>query len=225
VISDAELEKISPKSKKDPAIIDLYRAHEYMTAYALHTDRRVEQDGPKAAVGNPADWERHGELQAEFLKRMGLGRRHTLLEIGCGTGRLARKIIPYLDAGGYYGVDISPLAVKAANDTLLAEGLTAFGIGTYWPAGCFDYLWAFSVTIHLPADELRSMMQRAARRMHPASRFLFSYVPEQRDERTGLKQFRHTLATYREAALTAGLSFRKVEEWKGEQSVALAELL
>jgi len=224
VITDEELAKIYPKSKTDPAVVDLYRRHDFMQAYALHTDYRVVNDGPRAAVGNPDDWERHGNLQAAFLKQAGLSRGHTLLEIGCGTGRLARKIVPYLEICGYVGVDISERATSFARESLHAEGLSGFVISTKWPDGLFDYLWAFSVSIHLPAHQLNLMMERAAARMHKYSRFYFSYVPQKVSERTGLKQFRHTLDVYQGAAEQAGLSFRRVEEWTGEQKVALAML-
>lgn len=224
MITDEELSLIAEKSKKVPEVVDLYRVHDYMTAYALHTDWRVRHDGPKSAIGDPVAWDRHGDLQAKFLQEMGLRPEHSLLEIGCGTGRLARKIVPYLDPNGYFGVDISALAVQAACEMLQSEGLSGFDLSTGWPTGHFDYLWSFSVTIHLPQDELVVMMQRAASRMSRNSKFLFSYHPERFEERTGLKQFRHTLETYQWAARAAGLSFRKVEQWRGEQSVALAVL-
>lgn len=225
VITDEELALIAEKSKKDPEVVDLYRSNDYMTAYALHTDWRVRHDGPRSAIGDPKDWDRHGELQAEFLKRMGLRQHHTLLEIGCGTGRLARKMVPYLDPKGYWGVDISQSATQAADEMLRAEGCQYFRVGQSWPIGRFDYLWAFSVTIHLPQDELLVMMRSAAARMVIGSKFLFSYHPQQLEQRTGLKQFRHTLDTYQGTAYAAGLSFCKVDEWKGEQSIALAELI
>ena len=225
MITEQELSLIAEKSKREPEVVDLYRTHDYMTAYALHTDWRVRKDGPRSAIGDAKDWERHGELQAEFLKRMELRPHHSLLEIGCGTGRLARKMVPYLGAYGYWGVDISQLAVESAAEMLLADGFTHFRVGQSWPIATFDYLWSFSVTIHLPQDELVTMMARAAERMNSRSQFFFSYHPQPSELRTGLKQFRHTLETYESAAREAGLSFRKVDEWQGEQSVALARLL
>ena len=37
-----------------------------------------------------------------------------MLEIGCGNLRAGRLFIDYLDAGNYYGIDISPDILLAA---------------------------------------------------------------------------------------------------------------
>jgi len=58
--------------------------------------------------------------------------------------------------------------------------------------------------------------------MDERSRFYFSYVPEAREERTGFKQFRHTLDTIIASTTAAGLTFEPVTAWKGEQRIALA---
>jgi SAM-dependent methyltransferase len=223
-ISQEELDALPAKTKKHPEVIDLYRKFDFLTAYAKHTDHRVVTDGYRSAIGAEKDWERHGDLQRDFLISQGLTPRNTLLEIGCGTGRLARKIAPYLGMTNYVGVDISEGAVRSANALSEEEGWAAKmpTISTLWPVRRVDYIWAFSVTIHLPQEILFELMHRASAVMHLASRFYFSYVPELRDHRTGLKQFRHTLSTYESAAKSAGLTFNRVTEWTGEQKIALA---
>ncbi len=226
-VTDKELARISPKSKKDPAVVKLYRDHDFLTAYALHTDHRVRQDGYKAAIDDAANWERHGNLQAKFLQARGLRPHHTLLEIGCGTGRLARKIVPYLNAGKYYGVDISPAAIAAAHDVARAEGWATRGavMKVAWPewrASTFDFIWSYSVGIHLPLDELHVVLWSAKERMDTDSRFFFSYKAQPANERTGLKQFRKTLDAYKAAFASAGLTFQTVDGGELEQSICLA---
>ncbi len=41
-----------------------------------------------------------------------------MLEIGCGNLRAGRLFIEHLDAGDYYGIDISPDILLAAQRTL-----------------------------------------------------------------------------------------------------------
>ncbi len=41
-----------------------------------------------------------------------------MLDIGCGNLRGGRLFIDYLDAGNYYGIDISPEILVAALDTI-----------------------------------------------------------------------------------------------------------
>lgn len=222
-VTDKELASMLAKSKKDPAVVGLYRDHDFLTAYAMHTDYRVRHDGYRAAIDDAANWERHGELQAKFLQARGLGPHNTLLEIGCGTGRLARKIVPYLDAGNYCGIDISPAAIAAAHDIARSEGwhMRRPVMGLEWPPHTFDFLWSYSVGIHLPLIELSRVLQSAAERMSPTSQFYFSYKAQPKNERTGLKQFRKTKEAYKSAAASAGLTFKQVDGGGLEQSIAL----
>ncbi len=46
-----------------------------------------------------------------------------MLEIGCGNLRAGRLFIDYLDAGNYYGIDISPDILLAAQATIEEFGL------------------------------------------------------------------------------------------------------
>ena len=231
------------KTKKDPVTVDLYRDHDFLEAYALHTKRRIELTGYQAAVGAGDNWDAHGELQRDFLLSQGLKPRHRLLDIGCGTGRLARKVVPYLSPSKYHGVDIAEAAIVAALDLALTEGWNKLE-PTFWigeipdreAAGVFDYLWSFSVFIHLPQDIMEAVMRRAAAVMAPRSRFFWAYVPEAKSWRSGVKQFRHTLADYQRAAAQAGLTFDEVPEWiqkaghtparwTGSQRVAVSRLI
>lgn len=242
-LSDDELAAMPAKTKKDPVTVALYQEHDFLDAYALHTARRIETTGYQAAVGAGENWEAHGRLQRDFLVSQGLKPHHRLLDIGCGTGRLARQVVPYLEREGYYGVDIAEAAIIAAGELAISEGWGE-GRPTFWigqipdspPAPKFDYLWSFSVFIHLPQDIMESVMRRAAAVMHSGSRFLWAYVPEDRAWRSGVKQFRHTLADYRQAAAQAGLTFDDVpnwieragyepSRWTGGQRVAVSRLV
>jgi SAM-dependent methyltransferase len=221
-----ELAALPEKTKKHPRVVQLYLDHDFATAYAMHTDMRVAEDGYRAAVGAVDDWERHGLLQFEFLKAQGLRPEHALLEVGCGTGRLARKAVPYLKPLKYVGVDLSRGALAAARELARDEGwdsrIPIFCDDIEKLTASFDFAWAFSVFIHVPTLLMRRTMREVSLRLAPGGRFFFSYVPEKRDERTGLKQFRHTEAGYAAAASWAGLSFERAEGWTGEQRIAIA---
>lgn len=217
-----ELAALPAKAKVNPAVVDLYLEHDFLTAYAKHTDMRVAES-PEGAIGAPSEWESHGDWQRDFLISQGLAKSEWLLEIGCGTGRLARKIVPWADGGTYWGVDISEQALSHARALAVKEGWYGKGaeFTTTIPTFVFDFIWSFSVFIHLPADAMRDVFRECAKRMGENSRFYFSYVPEVADARTGLKQWRHTLGTYKNACRDAGLSFKDVP-WPHQQRIALA---
>jgi len=241
-LTKQELDEMPAKTKKDPVTVALYLEHDFIDAYALHTARRIELTGYQAAVGAGDNWDTHGDLQRDFLVAQGMRPGHRLLDIGCGTGRLARKAAAYLHPGNYHGVDIAEAAIKAAREVAASEQWAAqnptFHLGEI-PGpddiGHFDFLWSFSVFIHLPQEIMEAVMRRAAAVMHPQSRFLWAYVPEPKTWRSGVKQFRHTLADYQRAARQAGLTFEEVPDWikraghtparwTGGQRVALSRL-
>lgn len=236
-LTEEELATMPAKTKKDAETVALYLEHDFLEAYALHTARRIETTGYQAAVGAGDNWDAHGKLQRDFLISQGMKPHHSLLDIGCGTGRLARQVVPYLDPGHYLGIDIAPAAVRAAYELAATEGWgnrePGFLVGEELPGRTFDYLWAFSVFIHLPQDIMEAVMRRAAAVMNAGSRFYWAYVPEERSWRSGVKQFRHTLADYQRAAQQAGLTFEEVPNWieaagyapgrwSGSQRVALS---
>lgn len=227
-ITDAELDKLPEKTKKVPEVVQMYKDHPFLEAYGMHTDWRVVHNGPEGAIGAVHDWERHGKIQFDFLLSQGLKPEHKMTEIGCGTGRLARKVVPYLDRGNYIGCDISEGALESAAKLSYSEGWSTkwpkFFRSSTPPTDRADYLWAFSVFIHLPEDIITQVMQAAAVAMHKDSKFFFSYVPSHKDIRTGLKQFKHTLQTTKNCCREAGLRFEQATSWNAEQKIALATL-
>jgi len=50
-------------------------------------------------------WNSLGQLQLDFLINRGLRPEHVLLDVGCGSLRAGVRLIPYLAAGNYMGVD------------------------------------------------------------------------------------------------------------------------
>lgn len=224
-LTDTELATLSDKSSREERFVSLYRSHDYLVAYGKHTDLRVADD-PQGAIGG--DWEAYGALQRDFLVAQGLLPQHRLLDLGCGTGRLARKVAPYLDQANYVGVDLSAAAIASAVALSQTEGwaerLPRFVHSkTIAVIGKFDFVWAFSVLIHLPAAEVEKVFARVAKLLKPHGKFLCSYVPVKEARRTGLKQFKHPLAFLRTSARAAGMSCREVD-WPGRQRILLLEL-
>ena len=76
-------------------------------------DRGIEKLGHRSYVGGR--WDEIGQLQFDFLIARGLKPQHYLLDIACGALRLGVKVIPYLEAGHYLGIE--------KESTLLEKGL------------------------------------------------------------------------------------------------------
>lgn len=106
-------------------------------------------------------WDEVGARQLDFLVGQGLHSGHRLLDIGCGTFRAGVKLVPYLDPGNYYGIDISSELLQAG----YTREIAAAGLDARLPRGnlavtdcfdvsrfdaTFDYAIAQSVFTHLP---------------------------------------------------------------------------
>jgi SAM-dependent methyltransferase len=224
-ITDDELKMLTDKSSRDPEVVELYRQHDFLTAYGRHTDLRVK-DNPELAIGG--EWEEYGNIQRDFLIAQGLKPHHRLLDVGCGTGRLARKIVPFLDEWNYVGLDISSQALSNADRLSIGEGWSKrnprFFQSSMELFGYFDFAWAFSVFIHLPSDIIELMIPGVLRRLAPGGKFYFSYVPTNLPDntRTGLKQFKHPLSLYEKLAANLGYSLVEVP-WPGRQRILKME--
>lgn len=73
--------------------------------------RGVARLGHRAYVGGL--WEEIGRLQFDFLLSKGLRPASYLIDIACGSLRLGVKVIPFLEAGHYLGLEKEPALVKA----------------------------------------------------------------------------------------------------------------
>jgi SAM-dependent methyltransferase len=114
------------------------------------------------------------EFFGYFTRIGGLKPRHNVLDAGCGCGRMAVPLIPYLNRGAsYHGFDIVPAAVQWSRENIAAHdprfqfeladvfNKTYHPAGKYQPAqypfpyqdGFFDFAFLTSVFTHmLPAD-------------------------------------------------------------------------
>jgi SAM-dependent methyltransferase len=189
------VKRFNDKDSKKAHFRELYEKHDFLTAYAKHTDLRVA-DNPLGAIGREDEWESHGREQFKFLIHEGLHCWQRFLDIGCGVGRLARVLVPWLEEGCYTGVDISPAALEHAKTLSVAEGWVVkqprFLLnGALDIDGTFDMLWAHSVFTHLPPQQVEVMIGNAARHLMPGHKFLFTYKQARQAQRSGLKQFQY----------------------------------
>jgi SAM-dependent methyltransferase len=196
------------QTEREAELARAYRRHDYLDAYAAHTDQRVAMD-PREAVGGM--WEVLGALQLDFLKAEGLAPAHRLLDIGCGTLRGGRHFIAYLDRGHYTGLDISPAAIHYAEQLVLDEGLAGKAPHLVLSRAKdlkfmefggqeFDYLLAQSVFTHLPPEHIEACLAHVGQVMGMDSAFYFTFHRATEAEQTGLKDFRYPLSFFQDLA-------------------------
>lgn len=149
-------------------------------SYAL----RVEQlkgemaydDAMRAAVGS--DFDANGVIQRELLVQHGLRPQHSLIDVGCGSGRLAVALSPYL-TGRYLGIDIVPeLAEYAAKLVNRPDWRFEPAAGLTIPAadGEADMVCFFSVLTHLLHEQSYLYLAEAKRVLKPGGRIVFTFI-------------------------------------------------
>jgi SAM-dependent methyltransferase len=124
-------------------------------------------------VGPPELWEMKRSFQIAFLRKFGLQPQHYLVDIGCGVLRGGVPIIDYLEKGHYYGIEARPKVLEEGRRELheskledkkphlmVAEHLANVSLGRK-----FNYIWAFSVLIHLQDEILEEVIGFVARHL------------------------------------------------------------
>jgi len=154
----------------------------YEALYEHHAQTHPED----LAVGGKGEFESMGRLELEILRLEGLQPHHTLLDLGCGTGRLAVQAIPYLVGGCYIGVDISPTMLAKATRRVADMGLDG-RCAVSWvhqrtarfpqADAAVDMLCAFSVFTHMEHEDTFLYLKEARRIVRPGGRLVFSCLP------------------------------------------------
>lgn len=222
-----DINGFSDKDSKLKQYRELYEQNTFITAYAKHTDMRIKRDGPELAIGAKKDglqdWDIHSQQQLGFLISRGLRPYHTLLDFGCGTGRLASRAVHYLEKGNYTGMDISPVALECAALYIRTHNMAykaprlVLGGGKIAGAGDkFDFIWSHSVITHLPMEIVQEIFSDLSEMEF--QEYCFTYKEHAKPRRSGLKQFQYSPQSLIDCAFNYGLKAEKLPvEWPAGQ--------
>ena len=181
---------------------------------------------PEAAVGSHTreEWLKIGQLQFDYLVSHGLQPGDRMLEIGCGNLRAGRLFIDYLNPGNYYGIDISPEILLAAQEALAEFGLQAkvphlmlvndlkF---TFLPAQKFTVIHAHSVFSHSPLPVIDECLAHVGRIMTTDAIFDFTFDRTDGTEHQVLREdFYYRTETLVDLADRHGLDAQLMTDWE-----------
>ena len=201
------------------------RTSDHVSYYraVMRSDASRSHEG---AVGSKTrgSWLKIGQLQFGYLLRHGLKPGARMLEIGCGNLRAGRLFIDHLDTGNYYGIDISPEILLAAQDTV-----TEFGLQgklphltlvrdlrlEFMPPGQFDIVHAHSVFSHCPVTVIDECLANIGRIMAPDGFFDFTFDRTSGQEHQVLREdFYYRTETLVALAASHGLTARFMDDWE-----------
>lgn len=134
------------------------------------------EEAMRSAPGG--DFDVIGTVECELLIQLGLKPDGYLIDVGCGSGRLAKPLSEYLN-GRYLGIDIVPELVRYASQLVgrpqwrfeVAKGLTIPEADHQADMVCF-----FSVFTHLMHEHSYLYLQEAVRVVKPGGIIVFSFL-------------------------------------------------
>ena len=153
----------------------------YEALYEAHT-----QLYPDDEVVGAGGFDLIGRKELALAQLAGLKPTGTLVDLGCGVGRMASHAVPYLSAGRYIGIDVAPSMLRRAEariEPLTAESSCEVSwvkqVGTVFelPDQSVDVFCAYSVFTHIEHEDTYNFLKDARRAVRPGGCFVFSCLP------------------------------------------------
>jgi cyclopropane fatty-acyl-phospholipid synthase-like methyltransferase len=200
----------------------------------LALDLTAGEDHYRAYVGPPRDYDLVSAMVFNLLTCAGLRQHHRLLDIGCGSLRVGRLLIPYLNQGNYFGVEPNQWLVDdgIANETgtdLVKLKSPTFSFKSsmedFQSPLQLDYAIAQSIFSHCGTDLIEQWLSQVAPHMKDTGALFATFLTDTEDSKEhgwiypGCVKYRpETLSAL---AATAGFEFRLLDWAHPRQSWAL----
>ena len=168
----------------------LLRSRSHGRAHLSHLyedlyERHGKELPPTISVGD-GDFDVIGTIELGILRMEGLRPEDKVVDFGCGTGRLAVHLIPFLNGGHYVGIDIAQSMLQAAQQ-LVSQRIQKPRCRVTWQKqpsdrfqieeGSVDIVCAFSVFTHMEHEDAYRYLRAAHPIVRPGGRFVFSCLP------------------------------------------------
>jgi len=139
----------------------------------------------KAYVGPPSVYDLVGAMQFNLLTSFGLRDFHKLLDIGCGSLRAGKLIIPFLRTGNYYGVEPNNWLIKDGLKNELGNEIISLKSPVFSNSSNFDfqsfntnfdYLIAQSIFSHASKEQIIRCLSETKEVMKKDGFFLATFI-------------------------------------------------
>lgn len=139
----------------------------------------------RAYVGHPDDFDLIAASTFSLLATLGLRQSHRLLDIGCGSLRCGRLFIPYLNRGGYTGIEperwlVEEGIAREVGADLVRAKQPHFEFGSeprqlegFAP---FDFALAQSIFTHAGPDIVRGWLVGCKKALAPHGALLATFI-------------------------------------------------
>jgi SAM-dependent methyltransferase len=140
---------------------------------------------PRAYVGPPQDYDLIAGIQFSLLLAAGLRETHRVVDVGCGSLRAGRLLIPYLRPGHYFGLEPNRWLIEQGIKRELGRDLVRikrprfdyaddFSLRAFGTT--FDYAIAHSIFSHAYADFTALGLTEIAKGLAESGLLLATYI-------------------------------------------------
>ena len=181
----------------------------------------------RAYVGPPEDYDLIAAMTFNLLTTLGLRQHHSLLDVGCGSLRIGRLLIPYLNRGKYFGIEPAEWLVTEGIKQELGEAVVQIKCPTFFFSDSpekvaqakvsFDFALAQSIFSHCGLDLVKGWLSAISRSLSEDGVLIATFLPGEEDSaQTGWIYpdcVNYRPATLERAAKDANLRF-EILDWK-----------
>src|SRR5256886_194527 len=189
----------------------------------------------RAYVGPPEDYDLIAAMTFNLLTTLGLRQHHSLLDVGCGSLRIGRLLIPYLNRGKYFGVEPNEWLVEQGIKRELGEALLKIKRPTFFFSDSpetiaqakvsFDFALAQSIFSHCGLDLIKNWLSAISGSLAEDGALVATFLPGEQDAPIRGWVYPECVnyrpATMRQAAAEAGLRFELLDWRHPRQTWAL----
>jgi SAM-dependent methyltransferase len=140
---------------------------------------------PRAYVGPPQEYDLIAGIQFSLLLAAGLRATHRVVDVGCGSLRAGRLLIPYLRPGHYFGLEPNRWLIEQGIKRELGRDLVRikrprfeyaddFSLSAFGTT--FDYALAHSIFSHACADFTAQALKEIAKGLADSGLLLATYI-------------------------------------------------
>lgn len=205
-----------------------------MTDDSLGLDLKPGDEHYRAYVGPPGDYDLISAMVFNLLTVLGLRQHQRVLDVGCGSLRIGRLLIPYLNKGNYVGIEPNkwlmddgikheigrdqidiktPLLLEGASADVLEDG------------EMFDFAFAQSIFSHCGLDLIAQWLRGVSLHLKEDGVFAATFIKGDKDFDgagwiyPGCVPF--TPETLEKLAGDLGYGFKELDWWHPRQTWCL----
>lgn len=180
----------------------------------------------RAYIGYAVNYDLVAAMTFGLVTTLGLRQQHKLVDIGCGSLRVGRLLIPYLNAGNYIGIEPNEWLVKEGISREVGRDLIRIKKPQFYFSDSpkvlinhsgIDFAVAQSIFSHCGLDLIRGWLAGVAGALAPTGALIATFLPDQVDSSEKGWRYpecvRYTPQTLQTIASELGLKF-EILDWR-----------